>query len=58
MKKELKLGASLLNVTGGVLLLSSFFTKDSSHAVNMRWGALASFGLAWGINIYVQPKTS
>jgi hypothetical protein len=37
----------ILNIAGGVALVSSFFIKDNKKAVNTRWAALGLFGAAW-----------
>lgn len=37
---------NVLDTLSAVLFVSSFFVKDNSKAVKMRWGALASFGIA------------
>lgn len=42
----MKTAITILDTTTLVLLVGSFFVKDNNKAVNMRWGALATFGTA------------
>lgn len=55
--KNLAIATSVLNITGGALLVGSFFMKDNNKAVNYRWAALGAFTLAWGVRVYKVAKS-
>lgn len=40
-----------LALAGAATMVSSFFVKDNSKAVNRRWIALGLFGASWAVEL-------
>ena len=54
--KTLNTIGTAMQIGAGLLLVSSFFVKDNSHAVNRRWLSVGLFAAGLGVQVVASKK--